>query len=198
MNKKILALGLGILTVLIAGGYGIFYVYESLYVVSEDLKIFKDELNSVESGIIPESDIKEMETLANQVENSPSMKNIPLQERKKIANDIRKDPFYFSTNSSIGELNSNFTNCRELASRYDLLLKGDVAKDIRSVYSTQMMTLTQNMRITAERIPTDVENGDNAAFARDCREIAKLSRELNAIAIQDKIKLQNIINSIGG
>lgn len=196
MNRKIFAVA--IIAVLIIGGYGAFYAYESIYVVPEDLKIMKGELKSIEGGNIPESDINQMESLANQIQNMPSLKIIPLQERKKIANDLRNDPFYVSMNSTINELNANSTNNQGIASRYDILLKGNVAKDIRGIYSTEMTALVQNMKSTIEKMPVDIENGDNSALANDYREIAKIAREYNKLSSNDKTKLQNIINNLEG
>lgn len=193
MNKKILAL---VIFVVIMVGYGTFYAYEFLYVIPEDVKFFKDELSSIEDGIIPESDINNMEAFANQIQNSPPMNTIPPEERKKIANDMRNDSA--PMNSAEKELDYDLTGNQQIALKYDLLLKGNVAKDVRDVYSMQMIYLTENMDKINQKIPTDIENGDNIALANDYREMAKLSREFNALSALAKEKLQNIINNLEG
>ncbi len=196
MNKKILALL--IVAVLIIGGYAAFYVFQSLYAIPEDVKVFKDELKSIENAPIPEKDIKELETLANQIENGPSLKIIPKSERTKMANDMRNDPFFTSINSTVDEIKQNVTNNLEIASRYDLLLKGDVANNIRGIYSQKLISLAEDMQKIIEKIPNNFENGDNTALANDLRELARLGREMNTLAAQNKGKLNDIIKSLEG
>lgn len=196
MNKKVIALIA--LVVVIVGGYASYYAYASTYLMPKDVKVFKDELKSMEGVPIPESNITEMETLANQIQKLPSLKVVPLSERKKMANEMHNDPYFTHMNSTINEINKNFTNNQEIASRYDILLKGDVANNIRDVYNLQVIDLVKNMTNIYQKMPNDIENGDNTAYANDFRELAKYGRELNAIAIEDKTKLQSIIRSLGG
>lgn len=196
INKKMIALIA--VVVVIVGGYASYYTYASTYLIPKDVKVFKDELKSMEGAPIPEKNITEMETLANHIQKLPSLKVVPLSERKKMANEMRNDPYFTYMNSTIDEINENFTNNQIIASKYDILLKGDVANNIRDVYNVQIIDLVKNMTRTYQKMPNDIEKGDNNAYANDFRELAKYGRELNVIAVKDKTKLQNIINSLGG
>jgi len=199
MNKKIIALIALILVIVVCvGGYVSYYAYASTVLIPKDVKVFKDELKSVEGNPIPESNITQLESEANQIQNGPSLKIIPLSERKKMVSNMEKDPFYTTMNSTIDELNENITINQEIASRYDILMKGDVANNIRSVYDAQKMDLIQNMTKTVQDMLTDFENGNNTAVANDMRDMAGEGKELNKFAAEDKPKLQNIINSLGG
>ncbi|MEN6293088.1 MAG: hypothetical protein ABFC34_11070 [Methanobacterium sp.] len=196
MNKKIIVLIA--LAMVIVGGYASYYTYASTVIVPDDVKVFKDELKSIETDPIPESDITELEKEANQIQNLPSLKIIPLSERKKMASDMKKDPFFTSMNSTMAELNENITINQEIASRYDIMMKGDVANNIRTIYSEQMVDLMQNMTKTIQKMPSDFESGDNIAIANDLRKLAKIGRDLNKLAAEDKPKLNDIIKSLGG
>lgn len=199
MNNKKLGLGIiAVVILLLLVIYGGFYAFMSVVMVPEDVKLIKDELKSLENATFPESEIKEMETIANQIQNSPSLKQIPQSERTKMANDMRNDPTISSMNNTIKEIKENATVNRELAVRYDLIFKGNVANDLRSIYSQQLLDICQNMSNTIQKLPNDIENGDNTAIANDFRELAKLCKEYNIMIAQDKVKLQNMITNLGG
>lgn len=196
MNRKILISTITLTIIL--GGYGIFYTAQSLYFMPQDLKIFKDESKFLEDEIIPESNIKDFESNANEIEHGPSLKILPPKERKKNADDLRNYPSYNSLNYTIFKSRYNLIINQVAAIRYDLTFRGNVGKDIRDVDSMQLISLSENLSESVDKLPTDIENGDNAVLAHDIREIAKLSRKLNAVKKQNKIQLQNITGNLGG
>jgi len=60
--------------------------------------------------------------------NLPSLTLIPSSQRQALANQLKNDSSITQINSTITELQQNITANQEIANRYDLLMKGDVAK----------------------------------------------------------------------
>ena len=198
MDKKVLALLIVGVIVLVAGGYASYYAYASVVLIPEDVNTFKSELDSLENGtIIPESDIKEIENVANQLESGQYVL-VSDSERKKVADDMRNDPFFVSLNSSAQEIKNNFTNNQNIASRYDILLKGSVANQIRNIYSDELSNTTDKLIQIAQKLPNDIENGNKTLIIADFREMASIGRQLNNQAAAAKINLQNVINELEG
>ncbi|MBM4240524.1 MAG: hypothetical protein FJ150_02460 [Euryarchaeota archaeon] len=194
MDKKVLALI--ILAVVIVGGYTSYYAYASIYLIPEDLKVFKDDLKSLENSTFPAENITEMEQAASVIGNGSSLQLIPAAERKKMADDLRNQ--LKPMQSQFEEFKQNFTNNREIASRYELIFKGNVANEIRAAYSDEIINLTDRVIKNLQKMAIDLENGDNVAYANDIREFANLMREYNKLAADAEARLQNVVNSLGG
>ncbi|MDI3484398.1 MAG: hypothetical protein PWQ74_985 [Methanobacteriaceae archaeon] len=106
----------------VVGGYAAYYAHAMTTLVPKDLKTFKD-------------DLKEMEEL-----KSMDLKMIPAKERKQ-AEELRSSVSL----KEFQELKYNCTRNREdVASRYDLLLMEDVARDIRKIYSKDIEKKQKN------------------------------------------------------
>lgn len=193
-NKK---LALIILVVVVVGAYASYYAYASMVLIPEDKKVFKDELASLGNVSSSDADIAQMEQAASQIE-SIDLTVIPAAERKTLADQMRSDPFFTTWNASIAELKQNITRNQEIASRYDLLLKGNVANNIRSIYSQDLVAKVEALGPIFEKIPNDLEKGDGAAYARDVRELAKSMKELQQQLIISKAKLETVVNELGG
>lgn len=187
-----------IAVLLIVGAYVSYYAYATMVLMPSDREVFQEELNSIKNSTITESDIKELEQAADQIENGVSLTVIPASERKVYAQELANDPAISSINSTINEVKSNVTTNEEIASRYDLLLKGDVADNIRAVYSQEMITMMEELNQIVQKLPSDLEKGDNKAVADDFRQIANLSKEYNQFVAEAVPRLQEIVNSLGG
>lgn len=195
MDKKKIALI--ILVVVIVGAYASFYAYASMVLIPEDKKVFKEELSGIGNSSITDSDISTLESEATQIE-SIDLTIIPADQRKTMADQMRNDPFITTMNSTIAELKKNVTNNQEIASRYDLLLKGDVANNIRSVYSQELINAMDKMNQIMVALPNDLENGDSKAVANDLRTLAQLGRELKNMSTTSQAKLETVVNQFGG
>lgn len=194
MNKKVLALL--IVGVIIVGAYVSYYAYATMVLMPADREVFQEELNSIKNSTVTESDIKELEQIADQIENGVSLTVIPASERKAYAQELANDPAISSINSTITEVKNNVTTNEEIASRYDLLLKGDVADNIRAVYNQEIVTMMEELYQVVQKLPSDLEKGDNKAVADDFRQIANLSREYNQFVAEAEPRLQEIVNSL--
>jgi len=196
LNKKVLALL--IVGVIIVGAYVSYYAYATMVLMPADREVFQEELNSIKNSTVPESDIKELEQIADQIENGVSLTVIPASERKAYAQELANDPAISSINTTITEVKNNITTNEEIASRYDLLLKGDVADNIRAVYNKEIVTMMEELYQVVQKLPSDLEKGDNNAVADDFRQIANLSREYNQFVAEAEPRLQEIVNSLEG
>jgi exonuclease VII small subunit len=196
LNKKVLALL--IVGVIIVGAYVSYYAYATMVLMPADREVFQEELNSIKNSTVPESDIKELEQIADQIENGVSLTVIPASERKAYAQELANDPAISSINTTITEVKNNITTNEEIASRYDLLLKGDVADNIRAVYNQEIVTMMEELYQVVQKLPSDLEKGDNNAVADDFRQIANLSREYNQFVAEAEPRLQEIVNSLEG
>ncbi len=194
MNKKIIALI--VLVVVIAGGYASYYAYASMVLIPEDLKMLKSEFDATNNPGIPESEIKALENSASMVESYNALSMVSQSERDSISQQLTSDNGNYSI--LITELKTNFTANQELAQRYDLLLKADVAKELRLAYTNETVTILDQMKINTEKQAADIKSGDSKAYANDLREFASLSRQLNSNLEQARTHLQNTINKLGG
>jgi len=190
MNKKIAAL-IG-LVVILAGGYASYYAYAATFLIPQDLEVFRDELSALEEPL--QEDIQTLEKLASEVEGSPSFKIIPESERKKMADELRKE--IAPSKSEFEEFKQNVTNNREIASKYDLLLMGDVADDIRAVYSEEIITLMDKMLKIADDTALYMEKGDNKALAKNLRELDDVYREIEKWDVESKPRLERIVSRL--
>jgi D-ribose pyranose/furanose isomerase RbsD len=194
MNKKTIALI--ILVVVIVGAYASYYAYASMVLIPEDLTVFKSELQPTSSPAIPESGITALENSANMVESYNALSMISQSERNIHAEEITSDNGNYST--VLKELKKNATANQEIALRYDLLLKGDVANEIRLIYANETVVIVDQMKNNTDKQAADLKSGDSKAYANDLREFAKLARQLNTNLEQAHTHLQNVVNKLGG
>lgn len=194
MNKKIIAVI--ILVVVIAGAYASYYAYASMVMVPEDLKIFKSELESLSSPAIPESELKELEESSRMIENFDALSLASQSERNNIAESMISENENFT--NEMQEFRINFTNNREISQRYDLMLKGDVANEIRSAYNYETLDLIDKIKNNTDKQAEDIKKGDSKAYANDVREFVKLAKKLNENLDQTRTHLQNVVNELGG
>jgi len=196
MNKKLAALI--IVLVIVVGGYLGYYAYAMTTLVPEDLKTFKSELKSVEEPFLTSAEIKEMKELSSMLEGT-DLKVIPQEERKKMADELRKD-YFGNMTKEFQEFKYNCTRNREdVAFRYDILLMGDVASDIREVYSKDIEQKMEKLVNLTNKMPDDFERGDTEAFKADIDELVKLMEELEDWRVNvAKPKLQRIVERLGG
>lgn len=194
MNKKIIAVI--ILVVVMAGAYASYYAYASMVMVPEDLKIFKSELESLSSPAIPESELKELEESARMIENFDALSLASQSERNNIAESMISENENFT--NEMQEFRINFTNNREISQRYDLMLKGEVANEIRSAYNYETLDLIDKIKNNTDKQAEDIKKGDSKAYANDVREFVKLAKKLNENLDQTRTHLQNVVNELGG
>lgn len=194
MNKKTIALI--VLIVVIAGVYASYYAYASTELLPSDLKVFKSEVQATASPAIPESVITEIENSASMVESYNALSMISQSERNSHAEEITSDNGNYST--IIKELKNNATSTQEMAQRYDLLFRGDVAKEIKLAYTNETVAILDQMKNNSDKQAADLKSGDSKAYANDLREFAKLARQLNTNAEQAHAHLQNVVNKLGG
>jgi hypothetical protein len=195
MNKKMIALI--VLVVIVVGTYGAYYTYATTVLVPEDLKVFESELNTTSEPVISESDIEGMENDANLIENASSLKKVmSSSERKSSADELRQE--MQPAKSQIQDLKDNFTLNRDIAARYDVILKIDAANNLRAAYNEKYMNTTEQMMDISDKMATDMENGDNKALANDIREFSTLARQLNNETSEAHSYLQKLVNEVGG
>jgi len=182
--------------VVIAGAYASYYAYASMVMVPEDLKIFESELESLSSPAISESELKELEESSRMIENFDALSLASQSERNNIAEIMISENENFT--SEMQEFRNNFTNNREISQRYDLMLKGDVANEIRSAYNYETLDLIDKIKNNTDKQAEDIKKGDSKAYANDVREFVKLAKKLNENLDQTRTHLQNVVNELGG
>jgi hypothetical protein len=193
LSKKII-----ILLILIIGVfsvYGSYYVYASTVLVPEDLKVFKSDLDKMDSSNPPtynETLIKQGEANIAKMENGPSLTLIPPNQRHSMANRMRNE----NANPNIDELKHNITRENARAFKYDLMLRGNIANEIRSVYNPDIIPLLEEMISTQEKIAVDFENGDNKAYVADIKKINELGKKYYNLTINSKTQLQDIVKQL--
>lgn len=196
MNKSVLAVI--IIAVVLVGGYVGFYAYEKNYAMPGDLKVFKEQLSSINDTSNMDNEIAALNKTADKIENYSSLKNIPLSERQKIANDLRNSPSINSSESQFENFRQNVTNNQKIASRYDYILMGNTANDIRGIYGAEMQDTLEKAVNIMNKIPGDFEGGDNKVVANDFRELADTAKTLKSQIEDSKTRLQGVINELGG
>jgi hypothetical protein len=195
MSKKLLALI--ILLVVVLGLYGSYYIYVTAVIVPEDLKVLKSEYKGIpDQGVLNNSEINELNKTATQIENGNSLKTIPKSERQKIANDLRSQIQPYE--SQVQEIKQNFTNNNEIALKYDLILKGNVANELRSAYNESKLSLFDKFFNATDDMAKDYEKGDNKALANDMREFIGTTQQINNWSATAKLQLRDIIEQLDG
>ncbi|MGF7119219.1 hypothetical protein [Methanobacterium oryzae] len=192
MNKKILALL--IVGVILLGGYVSYYAYATTVMMPEDLNTFKDELNSVSEPFINESDLKDLNNTINLIEKYDALSLMSQSQRNEMAenmtNGIQMD--------ELEELKQNFTENRDRAQRYDLILKGDVAQEIRLTYDQEILIIGDELIANINKQASDIKKGDSKAYANDLREFINLNKELESLRQEAKGHLETIVTELGG
>ena len=133
--KFSLPLVLIIVIIVIVGVYGSFYAYSTLYIQPEDLKTFQSDLANINGTKITNNQIMTMENLANTIENGTPIKNLSTGQ---LSNDSKTIQPNNTIKTNFEKLNNKTNNNQAIATRYDLLLKGGIAKEIRTSYNTQL------------------------------------------------------------
>jgi hypothetical protein len=183
-----------VLLIVIFGVYGSYYLYAETTLVPEDLKVFKSDLKKMtdQPDTFNESEINSAEAKMVEMENGPSLTIIPKNERQMMANKIREQK------STLGEVKQNITREYDRAFKYDLLLKGNIANEIRSAYDKNITNLIDEINNNTDKMANDFENGDNQAYVNDFRNLNKLSIKLHNYMVNSKTQLQNIVNQLNG
>lgn len=196
MSKKILALI--IILVIMGGVYGFYYIYATTVVLPEDVKNLKIDYNTLPTTGINQSYVNDLNTDVSKIQSgSFSYSNNPQSERQQSANDMRS---YYQTEASyIQNLNQSNQNSSGYAIRYDLILKGNIANEWRSVYDDDTgINLLSNMNNVYYNIINDEQTANDTAFIKDAQQYMNLSQQYNNWTITSQQKLQVIINQLGG
>jgi len=194
MNKGLIAI---IAVIVIAvGAYGGYYAYATTYLIPKDVKVLKDEIKTINESGSYSDEITSLDNQANQIENAKSLKNMPLSQRQKEANDIENGPGMQSINNTLNELKQNITATKKMASVYDLLLKGGAASSLRSAYNDEILNTLNSMDPLMNKLGQDVLAGDNKAVANDLRGMANAIKTFNDQEQTSVNNLQDTVNQL--
>ena len=100
--------------------------------------------------------------------------------------------------SQLESINQSFQNNNGIATRYDLIFKGNVANEIRQVYSDNATNMLTNMSIIINNMATDMANGNTTAYVNDVQQFVSLGQQFNNLTTTDKPKLHDIITQLSG
>ncbi len=193
LSKKLIILLAFVIGVF--GVYGTYYVYADTVLVPEDLKVFQSDLNKFSSNqpdTYNETSIKQSEANLTNFENGPSLTIIPQNQRHIMANTIRNQNNY----TSMDELKQNITRENARAFKYDLMLKGNVANEIRSVYNPAIIPVLEEMKALQEKMASDFESGDNKAYVADIKKMNELGKKFHDLTVNSKAQLQDIVKQL--
>ncbi len=194
MNKGLIAI---ISVIIIAlGAYGGYYAYSMTYLVPKDIKILKDEIKTINETGSYDSEIVDLENQANQIENASSLKNIPLNQRQKEANELENGRGIQTINNTLNELKKNITTTKNMALGYDLLLMGDVANGLRLAYNDEILNTLNDMDPLMNKLAEDLINGDNKAVASDLRGLANVLKTFDKQEQASVNNLQDAVNKL--
>ncbi len=194
MSKR--KIGLIILLLVIVGAYASFYAYESTVIGPENMETFKSDLNATSEPVLTESELKNMDSLATEIENGNYLASMSPSERTQMANELRQETA--PVKSQLQGIKENFTESRDAATDYDLMLKGDVANNIRTAYSENITSTADQIISVSDKMATDLQNGDSAAFAADIKKFDSLVRQFNSEMAQSHAALEQVVNALGG
>lgn len=181
-----------IVIIIVVGIYGSFYAYSTLYIQPEDLKTFEADLANINGTKISNNQIQTMENLSNTIENSTPIKNL---SSSQLANDSKTIQPNNTIKTNFEKLNNKTSTNQAIATRYNLLLKGGLAKEIRTAYNTQLINLRQQMIETQNKTATDFAAGNNKAVAADLRQYVQIAKQYNQLINNAKTSLENIVNT---
>lgn len=182
-----------ILVVVVLAVYGAFYVYATNNIQPDDLKTFQEDLKTIESTQIPESQINAISQYADQIENGTSIKELSEEQRNTYSNAMKPNE---TVKAEFEELNTQIDTNQAIATRYAILLKGDIANEIRTAYNTKLVDVRQNMIETQEKAAEDFAAGNNTAVAADLRQYVQYSKEYNKLLTEAKTSLEKLVNQL--
>ena len=182
-----------IVLVVVLGVYASFYAYAVNNIEPQDLKTFEKDLKNIDSTKIPESDINSISNLANQIKTGTKIKELPEKQVSTYSAAMKPSQ---KLKISFENLNNKTKINQAIATRYDFLLKGDLAKEIRTAYNTKMVDLRQKMISTQEKAAKDFKKGNNTAVAADLKQYVKYAKEYNKITIEAKKSLEKIVEQL--
>ncbi len=195
MSKKLIALI--ILLVAVIGVYGTYYVYATTVLIPGDLIGFKNDYNSIQNPPIDQETIDEINSSTAEFQSgSVSLSDIPQSQRQQIANNLTSS--MQPLQSQLESINQSFQNNNGIATRYDLIFKGNVANEIRQVYSDNATNMLTNMSIIINNMATDMANGNTTAYVNDVQQFVSLGQQFNNLTTTDKPKLHDIITQLSG
>lgn len=182
-----------ILVVVVLAVYGAFYVYATNNIQPDDLKTFQEDLKTIESTKIPESQINAISQYADQIENGTSIKELSEEQRNTYSNAMKPNE---TVKAEFEKLNTQIDTNQAIATRYAILLKGDIANEIRTAYNTKLVDVRQNMIETQEKAAEDFAAGNNTAVAADLRQYVQYSKEYNKLLTEAKTSLEKLVNQL--
>jgi hypothetical protein len=197
MNRKILAL---VIILAVVGVYGLFYVAVTSVLMPMDMDSFKSDLNAMpQLPVNNNSTIDDLENSADLMESHPSLKYMSQDQRTEMANQMRD-----SNTPPPGYLNQNFTDStnfyRISALAYEITGKENLAAEINNLttITNSLSSLTNESASLDQKSATDLENGDDKAYADDLRSSANNLKQYNNAMMELKTEIQDIINQLGG
>lgn len=182
-----------VIVVAVLGVYGLFYVYATSYIQPQDLKTFEEDLKNIGSTVISENEVNAMESQANQIETGTPITQIPTEQVSTTSQAMKPNQ---TDKTNIEKLNNKTNTNRAIAIRYDFLLKGEIAKEIRTAYNTKLVDLRKQMLQTQEKAATDFAAGNNTAVAADLKQYVQFAKEYNTLTTQAKASLEKIIQKL--
>lgn len=191
MSRKILTLL--IIVVAIGGTYALFYAAVSTVLIPMDINSYKSELETAIAPVNNELNISEIESGATVTESIP-LTYIPPEERTEMANQMRKgNTIPIIPNQDFNEYDK-FNSYRILA--YNLIFRGDISKQIKNISNTheEIIRLNNETNSITEKMATDLEKGDNKAYAADLRNISNNVKQYNIVMEKLKTQIKDLIN----
>jgi len=158
--------------------YGSFYAYAYNNIQPQDLKTFEEDLNNINSTKISENEINIISNIAKKIETGTPIKQLPAKQISTYAAAMKPNE---TVKTDFEKLNNKTIANQAIATRYDFLFKGKIAKEIRTAYSTKLVTLREMMIKTQEEVAKDFKAGNNKETAADLRQYVKLAKEYNKL-----------------
>ena len=194
MNKRLIIV-IAVL-IIVLGAYGSYYIYATTYLIHKDIGLLKDEIKTINESGTYDAEIVSLEWQADRIENSSLLNSIPLSKRQKQANGLENGPGIQSINNTLNELKQNITATKNMALRYDLLLRGDVASGLESAYSDEIVNTLNSMDPLMNKLAHDLRIGNSKAVADDLRKLAGALRTFNKQEQISADNLQDVVNKL--
>jgi hypothetical protein len=158
--------------------YGSFYAYATTNIQPQDLKTFEEDLKNIDSNKISQNEINTISNLANKIESGVAIKDLPSSQ---ISTNVAIMRSNLTEKTDFESLNQKTKSNQAIATRYDFLFKGDIAKQIRIAYNIKLIELRQKMIQTQEKAADDFEAGNNQAVAADLKQYVEIAKEYNSL-----------------
>lgn len=182
-----------IIVIAVLAVYGSFYAYATTNIQPQDLKTFEEDLKNIESTKIPENEINTISNYANKIETGIAIKNLPAEQISTNAAAMKPT----ETDKTDFEKLNNKTNINQaIAIRYDFLLKGDIANEIRIAYNTKLVEIRQKMIQTQEQAANDFTDGNNTAVAADLKQYVQYANEYNSLINAAEKSLEKLVQQL--